>query len=288
MRGVVNNSVTPLESRLYNPYGFTGEPTDGNALLYLRARYYAPSLGTFTALDPLWTPNRYAYVGGNPINGAVGELLSLNGYAYVNGNPVNLVDPSGMIAESPARWDACYFQQGNTQLTTSIPSDVLLGFGGGQLDRVRREANRICNELCGLLTADDYNGLDEHCKDQLNTTICGLLCGGEKGRAVMNEAYKGLFQRWIEYFQNLDRRSGQDRRDHRDTYQRVQDRFNTEYNSWWDDCGLFETGLPAEVTEFNQAAQTWKRQPLQSSVPEICIFDGCYPIPFFYYLYPIA
>ena len=47
---------------------FTGEPTDGNALLYLRARYYAPRLGVFTGLDPLETRNRYTYVGGNPIN----------------------------------------------------------------------------------------------------------------------------------------------------------------------------------------------------------------------------
>ena len=136
VRGVVDSSLNPLESRLYEPYGtpfgtsgasptsygFTGEMTDANNLLYLRARYYAPSLGVFTGLDPLEMGNRYAYVDGNPINGAVGEPLSLNGYAYVNGNPVNgavgeplslngyayvngnpvnLVDPSGMMGECP-------------------------------------------------------------------------------------------------------------------------------------------------------------------------------------------
>ncbi|MEO8391666.1 MAG: RHS repeat-associated core domain-containing protein, partial [Chloroflexota bacterium] len=112
VRGVVDNSVNPLESRLYEPYGvpfgtsgtsqtnygFTGEMTDANNLLYLRARYYAPSLGVFTGLDPMENRNRYQYVSGNPVNGAVGELLSLNRYAYANGNPVNLVDPSGMQA----------------------------------------------------------------------------------------------------------------------------------------------------------------------------------------------
>ncbi len=49
-------------------FGFTGEYTDANDLLYLRARYYAPDLGLFNALDPLELLNRYFYVGGNPIN----------------------------------------------------------------------------------------------------------------------------------------------------------------------------------------------------------------------------
>jgi RHS repeat-associated protein len=89
VRGVIANNLTPLESRLYapygtlqTPYGFTGEPTDGNALLYLRARYYAPSLGVFTALDPL--------------EGIVQRAMSLNGYSWVEGNTINYVDPSGL------------------------------------------------------------------------------------------------------------------------------------------------------------------------------------------------
>ena len=82
VRSVVDGSLDVLESRLYEPYGtpfgttgtsqtvygFTGEQTDVNELVYLRARYYAPSLGVFTGLDPLETSNRYAYVDGHPIN----------------------------------------------------------------------------------------------------------------------------------------------------------------------------------------------------------------------------
>lgn len=33
-------------------YGFTDELTDGNGLVYLRARYLAPALGTFASRDP--------------------------------------------------------------------------------------------------------------------------------------------------------------------------------------------------------------------------------------------
>lgn len=58
---MLNASLTPLESRKYSPYGepsqlsgssqsvygFTGEPTDSNGLVQLRARYLNPALGQF-------------------------------------------------------------------------------------------------------------------------------------------------------------------------------------------------------------------------------------------------
>jgi len=89
VRGVASNPLAMLESRQYSPYGmpfgmtganqtpfgFTGEPTDANTLLYLRARYYAPALGSFTARDHLDMVNLYSYVGGNAINDGVGELI---------------------------------------------------------------------------------------------------------------------------------------------------------------------------------------------------------------------
>lgn len=69
------------------PFGFTGEPTDQNNLVHLRARYYNPTLGIFPSLDPLE---------GSPM-----QPLGFNRYAYVNGNPVNMVDPTGAILERP-------------------------------------------------------------------------------------------------------------------------------------------------------------------------------------------
>ncbi len=63
------------------PFGFTGEPTDDNGLVHLRARYYNPALGVFPSLDPL--------------EGILQQAMSLNRYAYVAGNVVNAVDPSG-------------------------------------------------------------------------------------------------------------------------------------------------------------------------------------------------
>ena len=64
--------------------GFTGEQTDLNGLLYLRARYYNPALGSFLSLDP--------------VQGVMGSALSFNPYLYVQGNPTNYVDPTGQFA----------------------------------------------------------------------------------------------------------------------------------------------------------------------------------------------
>jgi RHS repeat-associated protein len=61
-QGYAANSTDPTL------YGFTGEPSDANGLVYLRARHYSPALGQFINRDPAATFNRYAYVDGNPIN----------------------------------------------------------------------------------------------------------------------------------------------------------------------------------------------------------------------------
>ena len=59
-------------------YRFTGKERDEeNDLYYEQARYYAPSIGRWTACDPAETAN------------------GLNAYAYGKCNPINLLDPNG-------------------------------------------------------------------------------------------------------------------------------------------------------------------------------------------------
>jgi RHS repeat-associated protein len=68
-----------------NAFQFTGEQTDDETgLIYLRARYYDPSVGRFITPDPL--PGQEAWP------------QSLNRYVYVENNPQNWVDPSGEVA----------------------------------------------------------------------------------------------------------------------------------------------------------------------------------------------
>ncbi len=65
-----------------NSIGFAGKPYDNQTgLSYMGARYYNPTLGRFTGVDP---------VGFDPSN-----LHSHNRYAYANNNPYKYVDPDG-------------------------------------------------------------------------------------------------------------------------------------------------------------------------------------------------
>lgn len=67
-----------------NPYRYAGEPLDAaTGLYYLRARYYQPGVGRFTARDP-W-------------RGDVFQPLTLHPYVYVQNDPMNRLDPSGAI-----------------------------------------------------------------------------------------------------------------------------------------------------------------------------------------------
>jgi RHS repeat-associated protein len=92
VRSVANNSGGVMEHRHYEPYGnlyagtmsetpfgFTGEWRDSTtALVYLRARYYAPGMGTFVSRDPF--------------EGTAARAMSLNGYSWVEGNVLNYGD----------------------------------------------------------------------------------------------------------------------------------------------------------------------------------------------------
>ena len=68
-------------------FGYTGEMLDAESgLLYLRARYYDPSIGRFISADP--------YLG------RMAEPVTQNRYIYVHNNPLLFVDPKGLASLS--------------------------------------------------------------------------------------------------------------------------------------------------------------------------------------------
>jgi RHS repeat-associated protein len=98
-----------------NNYLYTGEQFDKNlGQYYLRARYYNPSMGRFTARDPF--------------DGLLMEPLSLAKYPYVHGNPVNAIDPSGMFLIGGGFFDALSAQaelaKQHAALTAAVFSTV--------------------------------------------------------------------------------------------------------------------------------------------------------------------
>jgi RHS repeat-associated protein len=76
------------EGKRTNALRYAGEQWDSDAgLLYLRARWYDPSVGRFTTPDPF--------------PGFVVLPQTQNPYVYVNNNPINLTDPSGEVVPIP-------------------------------------------------------------------------------------------------------------------------------------------------------------------------------------------
>ena len=68
------------------PFRYNGEYYDEETdLIYLRNRYYSPSIGQFITEDP--------------------AKDGTNWYVYCVGNPVNFVDPSGMWMERNLFYD---------------------------------------------------------------------------------------------------------------------------------------------------------------------------------------
>jgi RHS repeat-associated protein len=62
--------------------GYVGGTTDPTGLTHLGARYYDPSLGRFTSLDPII---------------AHGDTQQMHGYTYANNNPILYSDPTGLF-----------------------------------------------------------------------------------------------------------------------------------------------------------------------------------------------
>ncbi|MCG8430497.1 MAG: RHS repeat-associated core domain-containing protein [Candidatus Omnitrophica bacterium] len=67
-----------------NPFRYVGKygvQTDGDDLLFMRARYYKPSIGRFINKDP------------------IGLAGGMNLYNYVGGNPIGRIDPAGLFEQ---------------------------------------------------------------------------------------------------------------------------------------------------------------------------------------------
>ena len=80
-----------MTSSSYSHYGYTGEEYDDETgLVYLRARYYDPSLGRFISADPFL--------------GKMAEPVTQNRYVYVKNNPLRYVDPRGA---GSLNWQGC-------------------------------------------------------------------------------------------------------------------------------------------------------------------------------------
>ena len=79
-------SRTGASEVIFGYNGRDGVVTDDNGLIYMRARYYSPTLRRFLNADV--------------IAGDITNAVTLNRFAYANGNPVSFVDPMGLSVGS--------------------------------------------------------------------------------------------------------------------------------------------------------------------------------------------
>ena len=78
--------VTAQVPGVANDYQFHGEVQEQETgLVFLRARYYDPSIGRFLTRDP--------------VSGDLKDPQKLNSYVFVQNSPVNSIDPSGLTAQ---------------------------------------------------------------------------------------------------------------------------------------------------------------------------------------------
>lgn len=100
--------------------GFSGRELDPTGLLFLRARYYEPTLKRFISEDP------------------IGLVGGLNYYGYVNGNPLSFTDPYGLqsvvtdMTNGTTTFDPAPYP-GNS-VTISTRNDVVRGAAPGARD----------------------------------------------------------------------------------------------------------------------------------------------------------
>ncbi len=106
VRQLTDSSASVLLAQTFDPYGngfstagtattslgFTGEQTDSNGFVFLRARYYQPGMGRFLNTDP--------------------SRQEQNPYLYAAGSPVMFIDPGGYLPCERGPWNA----QGNCLL----------------------------------------------------------------------------------------------------------------------------------------------------------------------------
>ena len=263
VRGWLDGAGDFVDTMSYNPYGvpdgavdgfgFTGEMTDANGLVHLRARYYDPNVGVFASLDPF--------------EGIDDFPMSLNGYSYVEGNPINWVDLSGLnhrlarLLNDGQCFNILQDTDADDSITRIIP--FRLPRGSSTLPEwIRNLTERVCDQLCNPDHQDNvFGGLTTQCRNQTDQ-ICNFLCADSPRDPNLPGDYDhyGLFLRWMQYYIDLNNT----RNTHEHAYKEVQ-KYLAGYmdeNFFNSDCGGFRSA--ESVRELARVAQEWTKKRLET------------------------
>ncbi len=103
-----------------DPFRYSGEYYDAESgFIYLRNRYYDPSIGRFITEDPYWNVDNMIYGDDNGKVPSISAIMqSCNLYVYCGNNPINRYDPSGngwVTSALSAVWNAANGMQKSAQ-----------------------------------------------------------------------------------------------------------------------------------------------------------------------------
>ena len=84
-----------------DPFRYSGEYYDAESgFIYLRNRYYDPSIGRFITEDPYWNVDNMIYGDDNGKVPSISAIMqSCNLYVYCGNNPILRIDPTGKTWE---------------------------------------------------------------------------------------------------------------------------------------------------------------------------------------------
>jgi RHS repeat-associated protein len=168
-----------------NDFLFTGQQYDANVgSYYLRARYYQPDTGRFTALDPYQgdpyvphTLHKYHYTNSNPINAidptgkfSLGETLATVTLSTIISNIAISMITFNTMAEAKFKIDAIL-------VSGRLDASVYGGAGGGGADvLIDFKTNKVFGSLAGEGGLDPLSVFNKHRGAGL-TAVVGLVFG---------------------------------------------------------------------------------------------------------------
>ena len=190
-----------------NNYKYTGEQFDANLnQIYLRARYYDPSIGRFTSQD--------TWMGNNS------DPVTLHKYLYANIDPVNNIDPTGnfslgglmsainiastLVTTAQTTYSLFQIASGDENAPTAkqIGFEILAGMGAGKLIKIfskRFRACRVGNSFAEGTLVSTSNGLvpienikigdvvhsfDEHTQKVVEQEVVHLIHGDKEHEMI--------------------------------------------------------------------------------------------------------
>jgi len=182
LNGYIYDAWGALRSQtgtIANPFTYTSREIGEAGLMYYRARYYNPSVGRFTSVDPLIFVNTTAYDSSDDFQSS-SKILTLPEYTYSNNSPVDKTDPFGLDAGHPERLRPRCFE---------ICADILMT-GSDRCIKRQRELERECQ--IGLANSfrdpTDWNCDKDYklCKEAVRggTDFCLDLAGRRYARCL--------------------------------------------------------------------------------------------------------